>query len=77
MRESFHCDACGQDCAIVRRGAGLGFEYDSELCHVRGAPQGGGKQTELIAFALENPKAKTCAYWQRVAQGCMDITAKQ
>jgi hypothetical protein len=78
MREYFFCKSCGQVCMLESilhptRGKGLAFERDEQRCKVKNAPKGEGQQGGLIAFALEDPQAQKCAYWQRLAEGCGEL----
>lgn len=75
MNESIHCGTCGEDCQLTRghdqaRGDFVRFERDEQICKVRDAPKGEGRQSELIKFALSDPIAQTCVFWQHVAQQC-------
>jgi hypothetical protein len=82
MSETFHCNACGQTCAVVRvlhpkHGEGLAVERDEAKCKVKNAPRGAGQQGELITFAITDPLARDCEFFRRLAQGCTVIVPKQ
>ena len=81
MSEQFLCSACGQTCLQKRghdetRGDYLWFERDEHKCLARFNGAKGGQQSELIKFALSDPQAMRCAFFQRLAQGCAEIGPK-